>query len=73
MKEEKIKKQVRQRYGKIAKTSSSCCSASTCGCGAPSNVEMSKAIGYSDEEIGSVPEGANMGLGCGNTTALAYR
>jgi ubiquinone/menaquinone biosynthesis C-methylase UbiE len=32
---------------------------------------MSKLIGYSDEEMGSVPEGANLGLGCGNPTALA--
>ncbi len=71
MKEEKIRKQVRDRYGKIANISSPRCSTSTCGCGAQSNVEMSKAIGYSDEEIGSVPEGANMGLGCGNPTALA--
>lgn len=32
---------------------------------------MSKLIGYSDNEINSVPEGANLGLGCGNPTALA--
>jgi hypothetical protein len=28
-------------------------------------------IGYRDEELGSVPEGANLGLGCGNPVALA--
>jgi arsenite methyltransferase len=70
MKEEKIKKQVRKRYAKIAKTDGSCC-ASSCDCGTQSNAEMSKMIGYSDEEMNSVPEGANMGLGCGNPTALA--
>jgi len=69
MKEENIKKQVRNRYAKIAKTSNSCCS-SSCGCGAQSSEEMSKMIGYSEEEMSSVPEGANMGLGCGNPTAL---
>jgi arsenite methyltransferase len=70
MKEERIRKQVRNRYAKIAKTRSSCCS-STCGSGTQSSAEMSKLIGYSDEEMGSVPEGANLGLGCGNPTALA--
>jgi len=33
--------------------------------------DMSKAIGYSDTELASIPEGANLGLGCGNPTALA--
>ncbi len=32
---------------------------------------MSRAVGYSDGELGSIPEGANLGLGCGNPTALA--
>jgi len=31
----------------------------------------SQAVGYSSEELGSIPEGANMGLGCGNPTAHA--
>jgi SAM-dependent methyltransferase len=33
--------------------------------------EISRRIGYSEQEIGSVPEGANLGLGCGNPIALA--
>jgi SAM-dependent methyltransferase len=70
MKNEEIKKQVRTRYGKIAKNSGSCCS-STCGCGTQSSAEMSKMVGYSDEEMAAVPEGANLGLGCGNPTAMA--
>jgi SAM-dependent methyltransferase len=70
MKEEKVKKMVRNRYAKIAKTSSSCC-ARPCDCGTQTSLAASKRIGYSDEELGSVPEGANMGLGCGNPTALA--
>jgi len=32
---------------------------------------MSKAVGYTDEELAAVPEGANLGLGCGNPVALA--
>lgn len=70
MKEEKIRKQVRNRYANIAKTSSPCCS-SSCGSGTQSSAEMSRMIGYSDDEMASVPEGANLGLGCGNPTALA--
>jgi SAM-dependent methyltransferase len=46
--------------------------ASSC-CGGPdaSLENVSVAIGYTNEEINSVPEGANMGLGCGNPVALA--
>jgi arsenite methyltransferase len=73
VKEEKVKKIVREGYAKIAKKEKSCCSTPTsCGCNS-SNVseEISRRIGYTDEEIGSVPEGANLGLGCGNPVALA--
>ena len=36
-----------------------------------STKEISKGIGYSEEEMSSVPDGANLGLGCGNPVALA--
>jgi arsenite methyltransferase len=45
----------------------------TCGC-VPSDVsaeQMSAIMGYSPEEIKEAPDGANMGLGCGNPIALA--
>ena len=73
MKEEKIKKIVRDSYAKIAKSEKSCCGPQTsCGSSAPDmSEEISRRIGYSEQEIGSVPEGANMGLGCGNPVALA--
>lgn len=72
MKESEIKKVVREGYAKIAKTGSSCCApASSCCGGADLTQTVSKAIGYTDEEITSVPEGANLGLGCGNPIALA--
>ena len=72
MKEEKIKKAVREGYAKIAKKDSSCCppAKSCCGSENPSQ-SISKSIGYTDEELKSVPEGANLGLGCGNPVALA--
>ena len=72
MKESEIKKVVRKGYAEIAKKSSSCCATpSCCGGSADPALDISKAIGYSDEEMTSVPEGANLGLGCGNPVALA--
>jgi SAM-dependent methyltransferase len=65
MKDHKIKQIVKESYAKIAKTNCSC----SCSCSQKSNEELAKAIGYSDKEIKLVPE-ANMGLGCGNPTAL---
>src|SRR3990170_5616624 len=72
MKQEKIKKAVREGYAKIAKKEASCCSPvkSCCGGDNPSE-SISKSIGYTDEELKGVPEGANLGLGCGNPVALA--
>jgi ubiquinone/menaquinone biosynthesis C-methylase UbiE len=71
MKEEKVKKLVRNRYAKVAKTNGSCCASSVSCCSAPTNEQVSKMIGYSEEEMNAVPEGANLGLGCGNPIALA--
>jgi len=71
MKEEKVKKVVRDRYAKVAKTSGSCCASPVSCCSAPTSEQVSKMIGYSEEEMNSVPGGANLGLGCGNPTALA--
>lgn len=71
MKEESVKKEVRKRYAKVAKTSGSCCASSISCCSAPTNKQVSRLVGYSEEEMNSVPEGANLGLGCGNPTVLA--
>jgi SAM-dependent methyltransferase len=72
MEKQDIKKVVRDRYAGRVTQKSSCCAPSTSCCGTPSaETEISKDIGYTDEELQSVPEGANLGLGCGNPTALA--
>jgi SAM-dependent methyltransferase len=72
LKEEKIKEFVRHRYGSIAKKGGSCCEPSPSCCGVTDTAStISQQIGYSDKELKSVPEGANMGLGCGNPIALA--
>ncbi len=66
-----IKDIVREKYGNIAAASGSCCSATSC-CGGPAVVtEIGKKIGYADSDLSAVPEGANLGLGCGNPIALA--
>ena len=72
MNEDEKRKIVREGYAKIAKQKSSCCApvASCCG-GADRTQEMSKKIGYTEEEMKAVPDGANLGLGCGNPVALA--
>jgi arsenite methyltransferase len=72
MEEKKIKKTVRERYAKIANQKSSCCgSTEVCAGSSLSPEDISKNIGYTEEQIQSVPEGANLGLGCGNPTTLA--
>jgi len=73
MNETEIKSYVKDRYGKIAKSGGSCgCSGASC-CGSPSASAdaIGRAVGYSDTELEAVPEGANLGLGCGNPTAIA--
>jgi len=72
MKKQDIKKAVREGYAKIAKQGSPCCAPANSCCGGTDLAEdISKKIGYTEEEIKAVPEGANLGLGCGNPVALA--
>jgi len=72
LKEDKIKKIVRENYARIATGSSSCCSQSAGCCGqAGAEKEISSEMGYSEEDLNTVPEGSNLGLGCGNPIALA--
>src|SRR4030043_318907 len=74
MKDTEIRKSVREGYGKIAKEGSSCCdnNVKACGCNTTQSArDASKSIGYSEEDMNNVPDGANLGLGCGNPIALA--
>ena len=73
MKKADIKKMVRQGYAKVATASTSCCGPAVSGCGCntkASSKSLSKAMGYSDKEMASVPKEANLGLGCGNPIAM---
>ncbi len=110
MKNEEVRKVVRERYAGVVKKSSpaghlagaeeqsgcccgdpaatkkdsaatSCCggsaatkkasAATSCCSGSAAAETISKAVGYSEDDMASVPEGANLGLGCGNPIALA--
>ena len=68
---EKIRDTVRRGYTEIAKGKSGCCSGSSPCCGSASPDKLAEAIGYTVEELQVLPEGANMGLSCGNPTAVA--
>jgi len=74
MSHDEIRQQVRTAYGNVARADKAeCgCGPSCCAPSAESVVELlSRGIGYSAEEMGAVPEGANLGLGCGNPQAIA--
>ncbi len=69
MEELKIREVVREKYGQAAR-GESCCGTSGC-CGASNVEDIAAAIGYSEDDLNHVPEGANLGLGCGNPLEFA--
>jgi len=73
MNDVEIKKKVRERYAAAAEKVLGCCGPAVC-CGSESSAAAESAgltVGYSRDEMDSLPEEANMGLGCGNPAALA--
>jgi len=72
MERKAIKEIVKEGYGKIVKQGGSCCGPASSCCGSVDLAQdISKKIGYTEEELKAAPEGANLGLGCGNPVALA--
>jgi SAM-dependent methyltransferase len=72
MKEEEIKKLVKEGYGKVASKKHSCCDPESVHSQKNDFTEkISKKIGYTDKDMSSVPEESNLGLGCGNPIAIA--
>jgi SAM-dependent methyltransferase len=71
-----VRSSVREHYGKVAARGTGCGCAPT-GCGTSKQAQPrsaaahSQTLGYSAEDVGSVPDGANLGLGCGNPLAIA--
>ena len=69
MEPETLKSAVRSRYAGFVTKNQSCCGpAASCGC-APGDASLD--LGYDPKDLAAVPEGANLGLGCGNPVALA--
>ena len=77
---QEVREKVRSGYADIAqqevsprRSGSSCCGpTSCCNADSPDSAEaLVKAIGYGADDLAVVPDGANMGLSCGNPTALA--
>lgn len=80
-----VRDKVREGYAEIARTGqwssvqgapaaqpSSCCAGG--GCCGPTTLtpdQVAQAVGYADDELAAIPEGANMGLSCGNPGAIA--
>jgi len=64
-----MKEFIKKIYGNIAKKKKSVCCKPTC-CSS-NNGDVSEKIGYTKEELSSIPDGSDMGLGCGNPVALA--
>src|SRR4030065_1833506 len=72
MKKEEVRKVVREGYAQVAKGGSSCCAPQNSCCCAPDiATDISKKIGYTEDDLQSVPEGANLGRGCGNPVAVS--
>jgi arsenite methyltransferase len=68
---DEVRQHVRNRYKQIA-TEAGCCEPSNGCCNTPEDIyEVSTKLGYSADELSKVPEGANLGLGCGNPQAIA--
>ncbi|MDH5468775.1 MAG: arsenite methyltransferase [Candidatus Aminicenantes bacterium] len=72
MEKNNIRKAVRESYARIAKRGNSCCAPVSSCCESPDlTEEVSKKIGYTEKDLKSIPEGSNLGLGCGNPVAIA--
>src|SRR4051794_24455793 len=75
METQDVKSMVRAHYGSIATADIAACCAPASSCCGPATPDdrQSKArqMGYSDAELAAIPEGANLGLGCGNPQAIA--
>jgi len=67
---DEVRAAVREQYGKVAEMGGGCgCAPGCCGPSPPKDASLQ--LGYTAEDVASVPEGADMGLGCGNPQAIA--
>jgi arsenite methyltransferase len=73
---ERIREEVRSHYGEVARSASTCCSPGCCSPGVGTRgsdtaTETALGLGYTAGDLAAAPEGANLGLGCGNPQAIA--
>jgi len=68
---DQVRAVVREQYGKVARETSDCCGPTAAGCCGGFTPDASLKLGCSADDLAAVPEGANMGLGCGNPQAIA--
>lgn len=67
-----VRQKVREGYSRVATAEGSCCGQTAC-CGTATSdaARIAMEVGYTEEELAGLPDGANMGLSCGNPTAIA--
>lgn len=70
-KSHQVRDRVRNGYAAIAEGGGSCCGTANSCCGTGKASGVAKAVGYSDAELATLPDGADMGLSCGNPGAIA--
>jgi SAM-dependent methyltransferase len=68
---EAVREKVREGYGAIARQGESCCGPVKSCCGGGNAEAIATVAGYDAAELAALPDGANMGLSCGNPTAIA--
>jgi SAM-dependent methyltransferase len=68
MTDDQIRSEVRKRYSEIARDGMTCCAGGGCSVADP---DASARLGYSADDLAAAPDGANLGLGCGNPQAIA--
>ncbi|MCX8033282.1 MAG: arsenite methyltransferase [Thermoleophilia bacterium] len=66
-----VRDAVRNRYSQVATSGTSCCGAGSSCCSPEATSISSASLGYDPEDLASIPEGADLGLGCGNPHAIA--
>lgn len=67
-----LREHVSNRYAQIAESGGACCGPETHPSSPEGLAEHGNAIGYAEDELAALPDGANLGLGCGNPTALTH-
>jgi len=66
-----VRETVREGYARVAQSGGSCCPQSPCCGGGDAAEALARQLGYGEAELSALPQGANMGLSCGNPTAIA--